>query len=260
MADREDSVYKAKLAEQAERYDEMVESMKRVASLDVELSVEERNLLSVAYKNVIGARRASWRIISSIEQKEEQKGSGSDKTAKIKGYRESVEKELKDICQDILDLLDKHLIPAALTGESKVFYYKMKGDYHRYLAEFATGNDRKEAAENSLVAYKAASDIAMTELPPTHPIRLGLALNFSVFYYEILNSPDRACKLAKAAFDDAIAELDTLSEESYKDSTLIMQLLRDNLTLWTSDMQTEGGDDKQEGQLEDVEQQAQENQ
>ena len=90
------------------------------------------------------------------------------------------------------------------------------------------------------MAYKAASDIAMTELAPTHPIRLGLALNFSVFYYEILNSPDRACRLAKAAFDDAIAELDTLSEESYKDSTLIMQLLRDNLTLWTSDMQGEG--------------------
>lgn len=121
-----------------------------------------------------------------------------------------------------------------------VFAFFRKGDYHRYLAEFAIGNDRKEAAENSLVAYKAASDIAMTELPPTHPIRLGLALNFSVFYYEILNSPDRACRLAKAAFDDAIAELDTLSEESYKDSTLIMQLLRDNLTLWTSDMQGDG--------------------
>lgn len=118
--------------------------------------------------------------------------------------------------------------------------YCRKGDYHRYLAEFAVGNDRKEAAENSLVAYKAASDTAMTDLPPTHPIRLGLALNFSVFYYEILNSPDRACRLAKAAFDDAIAELDTLSEESYKDSTLIMQLLRDNLTLWTSDMQGDG--------------------
>jgi len=243
MTEREDKVYKAKLAEQAERYDEMVEAMKRVAGLDVELTVEERNLLSVAYKNVIGARRASWRIISSIEQKEESKGT-EDKIGMIRTYRDQVEKELKDICQDILDVLEKHLIPSSSTGESKVFYYKMKGDYHRYLAEFAIGNDRKQASENSLVAYKAASDIAMTELPPTHPIRLGLALNFSVFYYEIMNSPDRACRLAKAAFDDAIAELDTLSEESYKDSTLIMQLLRDNLTLWTSDMQGEGDGDK----------------
>lgn len=253
MADREDNVYKAKLAEQAERYDEMVECMKRVAGMDVELSVEERNLLSVAYKNVIGARRASWRIISSIEQKEEGK-SEDPKVEMIKTYRCQVEGELKDICHDILEVLDKHLIPSAATGESRVFYYKMKGDYHRYLAEFATGNDRKEAAENSLVAYKAASDIAMTDLPPTHPIRLGLALNFSVFYYEILNSPDRACRLAKAAFDDAIAELDTLSEESYKDSTLIMQLLRDNLTLWTSDMQGEGEQEQSKEQLQDVEQ------
>jgi len=245
--EREDNVYMAKLAEQAERYDEMVQSMKKVADLNVELTVEERNLLSVAYKNVIGAKRASWRIISSIEQKEENKGNDSHVT-KIKQYRDKVEKELKDVCSDILEVLDKHLIPAASTSESKVFYYKMKGDYYRYLAEFATGDDRKEAAENSLTAYKAASDTANTDLPPTHPIRLGLALNFSVFYYEILNSPDRACHLAKQAFDDAIAELDTLSEDSYKDSTLIMQLLRDNLTLWTSDMQGEEdkGDDKDE--------------
>lgn len=246
MAEREDNVYKAKLAEQAERYDEMVEAMKKVASLDVELTVEERNLLSVAYKNVIGARRASWRIISSIEQKEENKGA-ENKLEMIKQYRIQVENELKEICQDILNVLDKHLVPTAFSGESKVFYYKMKGDYHRYLAEFATGNDRKEAAQNSLIAYKDASDIAMNELSPTHPIRLGLALNFSVFYYEILNSPDRACQLAKSAFDFAIADLDTLSEESYKDSTLIMQLLRDNLTLWTSDMQHdgEGGEQKE---------------
>lgn len=87
---------------------------------------------------------------------------------------------------------------------------------------------------------QAATDVAQTELTPTHPIRLGLALNFSVFYYEILNSPDRACHLAKQAFDDAIAELDSLSEESYRDSTLIMQLLRDNLTLWTSSEGAEG--------------------
>ncbi|ESO12112.1 hypothetical protein HELRODRAFT_153934 [Helobdella robusta] len=249
MTDRDDNVYKSKLAEQAERYDEMVEFMKKVAALDEELTVEERNLISVAYKNVIGARRASWRIISSLESKEK---SNNDPNVEItRQYRHKVEKELKEICNDVLDVLHKHLIPSASSGESKVFYNKMKGDYYRYLAEFATESDRTEAAENSLVAYKAASDIATSDLATTHPIRLGLALNFSVFYYEILNSPDRACQLAKKAFDDAIAELDTLSEESYKDSTLIMQLLRDNLTLWTSDMQ--GDEDKKDGNVEDLE-------
>lgn len=240
---REDSVYLAKLAEQAERYEEMVENMKAVASSGQELSVEERNLLSVAYKNVIGARRASWRIVSSIEQKEEAKGNEAQVTL-IREYRSKIETELTKICDDILSVLTNHLIPSAASGESKVFYYKMKGDYHRYLAEFATNDRRKEAADLSLDAYKSASDVAVTELPPTHPIRLGLALNFSVFYYEILNSPDRACHLAKQAFDDAIAELDTLSEESYKDSTLIMQLLRDNLTLWTSDMSEAGQEEE----------------
>merc|ERR1711939_58595 len=134
----EDTVYLAKLAEQAERYEEMVENMKSVASEDQELSVEERNLLSVAYKNVIDARRASWRIVTSIEQKEESKGNSTQVTL-IKEYRQKIEAELAKICEDILEVLDKHLIPSAKSGESKVFYHKMKGDYHRYLAEFAIG-------------------------------------------------------------------------------------------------------------------------
>ncbi|KAJ6352884.1 hypothetical protein OIU76_001993 [Salix suchowensis] len=239
--EREQLVYLARLAEQAERYDEMVEAMKKVAKLDVELTVEERNLVSVGYKNVIGARRASWRILSSIEQKEEAKGNEQN-VKRIKEYRQSVEDELAKICNDILSVIDQHLIPSSSTGESTVFYHKMKGDYYRYLAEFKGADERKEAADQSLKAYEAATSTAISDLPPTHPIRLGLALNFSVFYYEILNSPERACGLAKQAFDDAIAELDSLNEDSYKDSTLIMQLLRDNLTLWTSDLPEEGGE------------------
>jgi len=243
MADaRAENVYMAKLAEQAERYDEMVAAMKNVAQLNVELTVEERNLLSVAYKNVVGARRASWRIISSIEQKEKSKENDAN-VNRIKSYGKKVEKELSDICHDVLNVLDNHLIKSSTSEESKVFYYKMKGDYYRYMAEFSSEEDRKGAAENSLTAYQQASKIASEALPPTHPIRLGLALNFSVFYYEILNEPDKACELAKKAFDDAIAELDDLTEDSYKDSTVIMQLLRDNLTLWTSDMQDDGDGD-----------------
>ncbi|XP_022726071.1 14-3-3 protein 6-like [Durio zibethinus] len=248
MAPREENVYMAKLAEQAERYEEMVKFMENVVSAvpaPDELTVEERNLLSVAYKNVIGARRASWRIVSSIEQKEEGRGN-ADHVSVIREYRAKIEAELSEICAGILKLLDDKLVPGCGNGDSKVFYLKMKGDYHRYLAEFNTGDDRKAAAENTLTAYKSAQDIANSELAPTHPIRLGLALNFSVFYYEILNSPDRACNLAKQAFDEAISELDTLGEDSYKDSTLIMQLLRDNLTLWTSDMQDDGTDEIKE--------------
>ncbi|CAO2592923.1 14-3-3 protein theta [Lemmus lemmus] len=147
--------------------------MKAVTEQGAELSNEERNLLSVAYKNVVGGRRSAWRVISNRRQ-------------------------------------------------SKVFYLKMKGDYFRYLAEVACGDDRKQTIDNSQGAYQEAFDISKKEMQPTHPIRLGLALNFSVFYY------------AKTAFDEAIAELDTLNEDSYKDSTLIMQLPRDNLTLWTS--------------------------
>jgi 14-3-3 protein epsilon len=104
------------------------------------------------------------------------------------------------------------------------------------MAEFSINEDRKESAASSLKAYGEADVCAKATLLPTNPIRLGLALNYSVFYYEILASPEHACKLAKCAFDEAITELDGLSEDSYKDSTLIMQLLRDNLTLWTSDL------------------------
>uniref|UniRef100_A0A8K9WLS6 14-3-3 domain-containing protein n=1 Tax=Oncorhynchus mykiss TaxID=8022 RepID=A0A8K9WLS6_ONCMY len=221
-------VQKAKLAEQAERYDDMAASMKAVTEEGTQLSNEERNLLSVAYKNVVGARRSSWRVVSSIEQKTE----GSEKKqAMAKEYREKIEKELKEICNDVLGLLNQFLIPNATPAESKVFYLKMKGDYYRYLAEVAVGEEKAAIIGNSQEAYKDAFEISKKDMQPTHPIRLGLALNFSVFYYEILNSPEQACKLAKTAFDDAIAELDSLSEDSYKDSTLIMQLLRDNLTV-----------------------------
>merc|ERR1711974_301701 len=105
---------------------------------------------------------------------------------------------------------------------------------------YNAGDKQKEAAAQAHDAYKEAMEVAKADLLVTHPIRLGLALNFSVFYYEVLDNPEEACKMARQAFEDAIAELDNVSEDSYKDSTLIMQLLRDNLTLWTSD-QEQGG-------------------
>merc|ERR1719471_18798 len=239
MCTREKNVYFAKLAEQAERYDEMADYMEQVGKMGDELSVEERNLLSVAYKNAVGSRRAAWRIITSVEQKEKTKGN-EDQAKWAKEYCSKVEGELQKICDTILGLLDTSLIVKASSGESKVFYQKMKADYYRYIAELSDGDAKKTAALKAEEAYKDAAKVAEKDLAVTHPIRLGLALNFSVFQYEVLQQPDEACKMARTAFEDAIAELDNVAQDSYKDSTLIMQLLRDNLTLWTSDQEEQG--------------------
>jgi len=193
----------------------------------------------MAYTNAVGSRRAALRIITSVEQKDRTKG--NDENAKYaKEYCKKVEAELQKICDTILGLLDGNLISKASTGESKVFYQKMKADYYRYIAEFNEGDLKQKAAENARWAYEEASKVAEKDLAVTHPIRLGLALNYSVFPYEALSNPEEACKMARTAFEDAIAELDNVAEDSYKDSTLIMQLLRDNRTLWTSDQ--EGGE------------------
>lgn len=240
MADRDKLIQQAKLAEQAERYEDMATHMKAVTQLGNILDTEERNLLSVAYKNIVGAKRSSWRVISSIEQK-----ATDNKKVYAEEYRKVIEKELHSICHEVLDLLGNYLVNTAVelynaeetepNAESAVFYLKMKGDYYRYLAEVANDADRGTDVASAEEAYKKAFGIGEKTLAGTNPIRLGLALNYSVFYYEICSKPREACQLAKKAFDNAIAELDSLPEESYKDSTLIMQLLRDNLTLWTAD-------------------------
>merc|ERR1712025_1238604 len=161
-------------------------------------------------------------------------------------YKDTVEQELRDLCQQILDMLENTLIVNSTGTEEKVFYLKMAGDYYRYLAEFTKDSAPHDAAKGN---YEKALDVASNgykseaALPKTDPILLGLTLNFSVFYYEILQKPDKACELAKNGFDAAVDELDALEEESYKDATLIMQLLRDNLTLWTSSEEPSEYDD-----------------
>lgn len=193
------------------------------------LTNDERNLLSVAYKNVIGARRSSWRTLNADEGQE---------NSLVAEYKRQVEVELEAICREVLDVLHLILKVCDMDTEAHVFYLKMTGDYYRYLAEF---KDKSAGChEQAKSYYQQALDLARGAnggpgLPTTHPIRLGLALNFSVCYYEILGERDEACELARRAFDEAISQLDDLDETSYKDSTLIMQLLRDNLTLWTAD-------------------------
>lgn len=232
--DHQSLVTMAKVAEQTERYDEMVLCMRKIVKMNSELTQDERNLLSVAYKNVIGSRRSAWRIVTSIEARENEKGSDENLPI-IKTLRLQFERELAAVCEDLLGLLESYLIPASPGGESKVFYLKMKGDYHRYYAEVAAGEDQKKMA---LDAYEKAMQVAKEALAPTHPIRLGLVLNLSVFHYEIMKQHEVGYNLARDAYKDASAELDQVTDENeYRESNLIVQLLEDNLKLWSEDLE-----------------------
>jgi 14-3-3 protein epsilon len=225
---RDENVFMARIAEQSERYEDMAEYMKRVASMAAELSFEERNLLSVAYKNSVGACRTAWRQVKVFEASEMSKG-GQECADIIAEYRKKIEDKLHQKCNEIIGILQTDLIPKASSPEATVFYLKMKGDYHRYLAEFSVNAEREQVLIEAQSSYSAATEQALA-LSPVHPIRLGLALNFSVFYYEVFQQPAYAIQLAHAAFVEANALASSLTE----DSAQIVELLKDNLALWQS--------------------------
>ena len=155
----------------------------------------------------------------------------------IKKFKHTIEQELDKSCNEIIKQIDSVLIPKANDPTSKVFYLKMKADYYRYIAEYS--NEREQVVEKASQAYSDATKIANSELETTDPIRLGLALNYSVFFYEIKEDPREACQMAKKAFDEAIVDIENIKDTDYKDSTTIMQLMRDNLTLWTQELEEE---------------------
>uniref|UniRef100_A0A8D2IGG6 14-3-3 domain-containing protein n=1 Tax=Varanus komodoensis TaxID=61221 RepID=A0A8D2IGG6_VARKO len=154
-------------------------------------------------------------------------------------YRETIKKELEAQCWEILSLLDYVLLKHCSEAdyESQAFYLKMKGDGYRYLAEVALPDTKETLVKSAEKAYGEAQEITQRYMEPTHPLALAVALNYSILHYEVLNNPQQATKLAKAAFDKAIAGLETLSLEFYKESTVIMQRLRDNIVQWTGDQQ-----------------------
>ena len=176
--------------------------MQRVGEQPSELLVEEWNLLPLVYKNAVGNRRAAWRVITSVEQKETSKGD-EQLISNAREYVEKMEGELQKIRDDILALMDKKLVPSASTDETKVSYYRMKSDYCRYLAEFATGETKSKADEDALDACVEANKIAENDLAVTRPVRLAMALNTSVFQSEVFQKSHEASQMARVAFEDA---------------------------------------------------------
>jgi 14-3-3 protein epsilon len=238
---REEYVYLAKLYERAERYEDMVKFITKFVQLDSNLNMDERNILSAGYKNIIGNRRSSWRLLNSLEKKEEKKGSQNNSNY-LKEIKSKVEDEMRKICDDIQSVLDKYLVANSKDSENKVFYLKLKGDYYRYRSEFSSTKEHETAVNSAEKAYKEAYEIAEKDIPISSSTRLGLALNFSVFYYEIKNLKEEACNIARNAFEEAIKVLDDLERNKAKDTILIIQLLKENLILWNNEMNEEEGD------------------
>lgn len=239
MTDFEEKIYLARVAEQCERYDDMIEFLQVLKDKKNDLSVDERNLVSVAYKNEVTTRRSAWRAISTIASNakyEQYEGV-------LKKYNDQIVAEMERICTEVCKLIDAFL-KRADEAESRVFFHKMKGDYYRYMAEVTTGSALDEFKNNALGAYKEAQKEA-EKLMVSHPIRLGLALNFSVFYFEIMNQPTAACNLAKETFESAINSIDDMKEDEYKDAAMILQLLKDNITLWNAEFEDDEGDNRE---------------
>ena len=232
----EKNIYLAMLAEQCNRFEAMVTFLEELlSSRDKDLNSDERNLLSIAYKNSVSSRRTALRTIIAYETKEKKKET-SNFLPYIQEYRKKVEEELFAKCQNVIKAIDTQLLKKAEDDEAKVFYIKMKGDYNRYIAEYASDELKTKVADDALNAYNEASTIAKN-LGVLNPIALGLALNFSVFYYEVKNDHDTACKIATEAIEKADKELPNIDEDAdeNRDTVSIVNLLKENLEMWKSE-------------------------
>ncbi|KAH0786989.1 14-3-3 protein [Histomonas meleagridis] len=236
-SERELLFYMARVADQAERYKDVLKYINKIIDIDPNLNADERNLLSVAYKALTGSCRSTLRTVNAFLDDEMVK-TIPERVEKLTALKESLEKELDQYCDDVISLTDSKLIGAATNATAKVFYEKLKADYYRYSVEFKSEADRKEKAQKAKECYEKALDIAKEELKKSDPTFLGLALNYSVFLYEILGKKQEAIDYADTTFKEAVDILDILDEDEYSEATLILQLLKDNVSLW-SDEQAE---------------------
>ena len=230
----EEIMFLAQLAEQCERYDDMVYYIKLLAYTKKILTFHERNTLALAYKNAITSQRNAWRTLETQLKTTDKKDISS--IQRIKSYQKTIETEILSVCNDAFKIIDEVLLPNSKSSEDTVFFLKMKGDYQRYVCEISSDDIKINASTIAHEAYQKAYETACETMTPTHPLRLGVLLNFTVLYYDIFLKQDKACEMAKKGFDEAISNLDNAKDDiNYKDSTVLLQLLRDNLTLWTSD-------------------------
>ena len=221
----------ARVAEQTERFQDMYDFMKPVVQeKGIDISVDERNLLSTAFKNLVAQRRVAWRTIKAIELNDKyNKYSDS-----IISYRKKLETRLFRDCEAIIELIQLNILQKSPTEEVKAYFLKTCADYYRYIAEISQGMKLLESKEQARKLYDEANSIV---LPACNPVKLGIVLNLAVFYYEILQDYKRACAVADRALSDALEKIDDLEEEDFREAKATIELLKENLQIWKEEQE-----------------------
>lgn len=218
---REVNVFMAKVCQECNQNEQCIQYMTEVINQDRPLSFNERNLLSAAYKGIVSPLRDSIRLLQDDSH-------GYNVTDAII----ECSKELSRVCDEVINLINTKLLLAVTEPEVRVFYIKMIADYYRYKWEATSDAQRPAVASDCKKAYQEAASLADTSLPAYHPLRLGLALNFSVFLYEVLGQTSRAIELASKAYNDSGSGIEQLSAESKGEALHTLQLLDENIKAW----------------------------
>ncbi|OHS94756.1 14-3-3 protein [Tritrichomonas foetus] len=218
---REVNVFMAKVVQECGKNEECVGFMKDVINQGRPLSYNERNLISAAYKGIVGPLRDSLRLLQEDNHDYD-----------VAGPIIEISEMLSQKCEEVISLIRNTLLPSVTEPEVRIFYIKMVADYYRYKWEGTPDKNRPEVAQKCKAAYQEAATLADTSLPTYHPLRLGLSLNFAVFIYEILGETSEAYELASKAYTEAGTGINQLSPESKEEAQHTIDLLSENISLW----------------------------
>uniref|UniRef100_A0A0G4GAF0 14-3-3 domain-containing protein n=1 Tax=Chromera velia CCMP2878 TaxID=1169474 RepID=A0A0G4GAF0_9ALVE len=232
FAVREVSLLLAKVAEETNRYDDMVEFVRRIVQLRLQLQPEERSVFTAAFRGALEERRCALVTLREFEEQDEHP---FELKEAITEYKEKIASEAETLCKTALRHIKEDLLPVAPQGEHLGNLGKMRGDFYRYLAEFRMmkgSNSATEDGEKSLQAYKDATK-ECSHLLASHPLRLSIALNSSVLLKDILGRDDEARQHAAVCFDAARRDLASLDKAEFGLANLFLRALRENLAVWT---------------------------
>jgi hypothetical protein len=204
----------------------------RLTENEAELTIDDLNAISRICKGSMDSYRKAWKAIYLSEQKERGKGR-DDRSTPLLEFRRQLESNITDLAKSTIEIVQKKLLGRTNDTSMRGLLFKTTGDYWRYLAEIQRGYDRRESANKALGAYQEAEDLIVASTGPAAAVRLSLMLNMAIFKFEILSEPDDALELARKAYDEGIASVDSLREEAYADSILLLQMIHRTTAAWT---------------------------